>query len=234
MSSEICLRYKRTGESYEGSITIDGVESSRFSNYTFAQKMREVHMLLVNSPKAVVSFVRTDSPNLQPVMLDSVMSELLRTDPTSYIAAHTIPHRTVNLHASNQRKSPLAQRHVVPPGVRSGHATLVDTFGDVVYLEWRGGKVEHPVTGRWVERYKLEIDAGLQILESIQPEGVNPGWVTVRMDDLLRLRDGNATGYYLPRAWNDKGPWISRADLLTKYEQFRKERATCLEKAQTT
>lgn len=234
MSSEICLRYKRVGELYEGEVTIDGVLDSRFQDFTFAQKMRQVHLLLVKSPQAVVSFVRTDSPNLQPVMLDPVMSEVLRTDPASYIQMHTIPHRVLDLREGSQRKSVLAQRHVVPPGIRSGHATLVDSFGDVVYLEWRGGKVEHPVTGRWVERHKLEVDSGVKIIESVQPEGVNPGWVTVSVDNLLALRDGNATGYYLPRAWNEKGPWISRADLLVKYEQFRKERAQCLEKATTT
>lgn len=233
MSSEICLKSKRVGELYEGEITLDGVKDCAFYDFTFAQKMRQVHLLLVQYPEAVVTLMRTDSPNLQPVMLDHVMTQLLRTDPASYIQAHTIPHRVVDL-THNPRKSALASRHVVPPGIRSGHATLADAFGDVVYLAWRSGKVEHPVTGRWVERHKLEVDVGLRVVESIQPEGINPGWVTVRTEDLLGLRDGNATGYYLPRVWNEKGPWISREDLLQKYEQYKKARTECLEKAVTT
>lgn len=226
MLTDILLKYKRVGEAYDGIFFVNGVVSYAFKGLTFSAKMRYLHNFLVELPNdTVVKLARSESPNMLPIFMEQNMVDLLRTDPAAYIQAHTIPHRTIDLR-KNDRTSKLAEKHVVPaPTVRAGHDTLAAALGDVVYLNYRNHRVENPFTGRWCTLAELEKTNDVEVLELIAQEGL--GWVTVHMEQLLKL-DGNTNGYYLPREWNERGPWISKQALCLKYKQYKEDRDKCL------
>ncbi len=236
MSTKILMRYKRVDECYAGELQVNGAVVDLFENVSFAQQTRLLHLLLVKHPDAVVEMQRTDHDGLMPFFLEPHMVQLIIDDPLKYIQAHTIPHRTVDLRKTG-RTSKLAAKHVVPQAttVRAGHATLADTFGDVLYLNFRNGRVEDPVTGRWRPWPDVMAELGLTVLETIVTDAstsgqYSGGWITVRTSELLK---NNVLGFYLPRAWNEDGPWIKYEALAEEYNQYLKERASCLETTKT-
>jgi hypothetical protein len=48
------------------------------------------------------------------------------------------------------------------------------------------------------------------------------------------LIEKQKTRYFLPRAWNTSGPWISHDDLKKLYENYLKEKAECSTKHTAT
>lgn len=234
MLIDLLVKYQRDGEFYSGSIYSYGELQEEFGNYTFAEKIRLVHQALQALPEVRLVFQRTDREGLLPVELDAAMVSLIRSDPAKYIEAHTVPHRVVDLRKGTDRVSKLAEKYEVPKhgAIRAGHDTLAAAFGDVVYLSMRKRRVEHPVTGRWVGVTVLEHELQLPISEIVTlGDELDCGWLVVRTEDLLKLQ---AVGYYLPRDWNEKGPWISRETLQMKFDQYKKDKQSCLEATAAT
>lgn len=238
MTAELLVKYERVGEAYSGTFHVTpeagGVlEPIKFFDLTFSQKIRSLHLLLVDMPSDTsVWFQRTERAGLLPVCIGQKMTDLIREDPTKYIAAHTIPDRRVVVSADKpKRVSKLAQKVEVPSGaeLRIGHATLADAFGDITYLNMRDGRIEHPVTGRWCHAATVEMELGLHFVEAINND--DGSWLTVRTADLLGVH--HAAGFYLPRAWNESAPWISREALQKKFDNYNKEVSQCLEKTST-
>lgn len=227
MSFEIKLEYRRNDTTYAGTL-ISSNESALnygFDGLSFAEMMRLVSVELVKHPDADVLFQRTDRIGLMPVRLAPDMSLLLRTDPEKYIQSHSLPDRTVDLRGSG-RTSKLAEKYVVPKtgAIRSGHATLADAFGLVIYLKAQKGHIEHPHTGRWCTYPRVMEDLHLHELTTVP--GTSAGdWVLVGIADLIK---SNAERYYLPRAWNVDGLWITHEKLTAKYNQYM-EKKTCLD-----
>jgi hypothetical protein len=123
-------------------------------------------------------------------------------DPAAAIQELSPPPRRVIV------RSPVAvsATATVQPVFRAGADTLADAFGEEVYLKVRDGRFEDPATGRWVP---------LGFEQKLVGE-----WVRVAITDLLGLP---ADRFFLPRRWNVSGPWITRAALLEKYEEYMKE-----------
>lgn len=230
MSTEILMRYKRVGESYQGEFQVDGHVVDLFEGISFAQHIRLLHLLLVKHEGATVQMQRTDREGLMPIFMERDMVLMVRDDPTRYIQAHTLPHRVVDMRKKDERTSKLAEKHVVPKTttVRAGHDTLKDAFGDVVYLRLRSGSVEDPVTGRFRIWHEISSQYGLPSAEVVLIPPPGNGWVTVRTADLLAV-SSHVKGFFLPRAWNERGPWISREALSEKYNQYLKGKASCLD-----
>jgi hypothetical protein len=230
MSTEFLLQYKRVEENYDGVIFANGVLEVAFKQYSFATMMTVLHHALAANPDATVKLQRAESANFMPIFMEQNMVDLLRADPAKYIEAHSIPHRVIDLR-KRDRTSKLAEKHVVPrPVIRAGHDTLAAAFGDIVYLSCRNHRVENPITGRWCSVGELEATHGIKVLETIQQD--NGGWVTMALEQLLDLSSGT-NGYYLPREWNAHGPWISKDELVQKYNQYKEERSQCLEATAT-
>lgn len=215
MKPNVELTYRRVGLSYTG--TIDGVE---FLNKTFEEMMLLVHSRLLECPDYGLLISRTERPGLFPVQLEPELLQLLLTDPQQYIQRHTLPDRVADLR-SPDRVSKLAAPYQPPRGgLRSGHDTLADAFGDSVYLRMRSCRVENPCTGRWCTVSELAETCGLKGRQL----DLVAGWVVIATADLLR---SNATRFYLPREWNKSGAWITKAQLQEMYDQFRKDRDQC-------
>ena len=239
MPDEIVLTYHRDGETYAGSLVyaVPGAAPTEFTNKSvqFADKsyawvMREVHVALTDLPEASVKIVRDDRPGLLPVLLDSNARTLLRDDPARFIEVHTIAPRVLDLTNGQKtdRVAKLVERYEIPARsqLRIGHDTLADAFGEVIYLKLHKARVESPIDGRWVVLGAVEQQLGLHVQEALNTEGELSGWATVLTEDLLAV---NTDQYFLPRAWNASGSWISKASLREKYDTYIKEKRHVLD-----
>ncbi len=221
MSDNVELTYKRTGETYEGTIG-----AFKFEGATFAEMMTHAHRFLLNAPAAGLTITRTDRPGLLPAQLEPHLVQLLRTDPVGYIKANSIAPRVLDLRG--EKKSALAsgEKYEMPKtaGLRHGLDTLADAFGEELYARakqfgahWR---YEHPGTGRWSDLHTIE-----HWLDShdtkVSPTGPTSGWLIIRTELLLGTK---ATRFYYPREWNEFGSWITKEQLLAKLNQYKKEK----------
>jgi len=151
------------------------------------------------------------------IALSEVELDIIRTDPTQYINATSVPQMRVIV-GGKGTASPIP-----PVTVRACYDTLADAFGETLYLRRKYASaesssilVESPVTGRWIPLARLA-------LAIVRPgRAAGESWLTVATANVLKIE---APRYYLPRAWNQPGPWIERAALAERLETFRREAA---------
>lgn len=228
MSDDVKLTYRRVGAAYNGVFETGAVEDRlSFECVTFAEMMTQAHRFLVKYPDAGLVLSRTDRAGLLPARLEPALLKLLREDPVTYIKANTIPDRIIDLR--DGKKSALAGDSAQVPrsgGLRHGLHTLADAFGEVVYARGKsmpGGvwRYEHPATGRWADLNTIEHWLGSHDTE-VQPVDHVGGFLLIKVELLLKTR---AERFYYPREWNEFGSWITKEQLQTKLEQFRKDKA---------
>lgn len=172
--------------------------SRSFESLTYASMITKLAGLARRYPAAEV-YLRTGTAERS---LPSELSQLLREDPVAYIRATSLPDIKVVV-----GKSPKTQ--TTP--LRAGYDALAETIGERVYARYRRGQVESPITGRWEP-----IAGWLGTNGSIEGER----WFGISTQALLGLDEPR---YYLPREWNESGPWISHGSLKRKYETFLRE-----------
>ena len=216
------------------------VERASFVEMTYADMFRSLSELANKFPQAKLVMRRLEQgPDSTALGLGEDTCALIRDDPEAYIAQSTLPPQRVVLHLGADAK---VTEGVAVNTIRSGHDTLADAFGDVVFLKQRlvegEQKVESPTTGRWVV---LECDTDGTYFccewwtnEFGDPEGDTDlllpvvqeaeGWAGIPIDKLLSLK---VERFFLPRKWNENGPWISHEELKTKYERYLKEKEAC-------
>ena len=165
-----------------------------------------------------------------PVALqfDKATACLLREDPVAFLRmmdpAMGQPQKLdVSMRVRKERTTAI-KPHPIP----SGYDTLAEAFGDDVYIRRKvvAGSVvyESPITGRWVPVTELGAWAA----------DVNNKWAVVPVINLLHFAD--VEEFFIPRAWNKEGPWISASSLRNKYDKFVTERERCsrIHKADTS
>ncbi len=214
---DVQLAYKRVGHVYQGT-----VNEKPFEDKTFAEVMMLVRQELTTSaPNAGVSVRRTEREGLLPVQLSPDEVKQLRENPEQYIAARSPAPVVLKTPISVTAK---AKARLVPAGtLRTGHDTLADAFGERIYLRARTGRFEHPVDGRWYSFLSSVLYLLVPIREFLTEED-GDGWITIDTVDLLQMYP-SADRFFLPRAWNEPGPWIPRAALQEKYDRFIKEKS---------
>jgi hypothetical protein len=217
---DVVLSHRRVGTSYEGDI-----DGEAFSDCSFSAMMLMVHARLFNRPGCGLRIVRTERQGLFPVQLEPALLRMLREDPLQYIQRHTMPDRVADLRPPD-RISKLAAPYRAPRGgLRAGHATLADAFGDYVYVRLRAGRVENPCTGRWSPIPEMEDNSGITVHQAVlTDEKAKSGWLVIATTKLLQSA---APRFYLPREWNESGSWITKERLQEMYDQFRKDRDSC-------
>lgn len=171
-------------------------------------------------PDATIRFIRVHQGN-QPIVveLSSADAKLLRekaevfTDATSFVS----------------RSVAGAKRSEVPQlrPLRAGHDTLADAFGEKLYCSTRDNSVECPVCGRWhrISAQKITVGCVTGLLLSYE---MRDNWAVASIEELLATQ---RTRYFLPRAWNTSGPWVSHENLQKKYDEYLKEKS-CTETEQ--
>jgi len=244
---DVVVAYKRVGESYTGEIFLrSGEERSTgtsFEDKSYAWIMARFAEVLKEHPSyGGVMDVLSGSRYIRH-RVDIKTAVLLRTDPAAAISSMHHEPRVVIV------KDVIVPAVVdwVEVSVKIGHDTLADAFGDNIYLRLKDEKVEFPFDGRW-KSFTSQITRGHtketgepwerealwipgyhgHVPERavwISPSKVTDSWAVVPTDVLLEI--GKIQGikrYYLPRAWNQSGGWISHEDLQTKYDEYLKEK----------
>lgn len=229
---DVVVAYKRVGETYEGEIFLRSEETRStgmpFEGKGYSWMMSRFAERLKDHPSYGAVMDVLSGQRFIRHRLDSRAVELLRTDPAAAISSMSHEPRTVIV-----RDEPAANASVKVE-LKVGHDTLADAFGDNVYLRLKDDKIECPFDGRW-KQYELEEYGGAtgfvryETVElgdiSILPRYENAHWATVCTSRLKWLGEQRgAQRYYLPRAWNESGGWISHADLEKKYNEYIKEK----------
>lgn len=211
---KIILAYKRRPELVDDIHLFDGYLQEdnirvRLEGKTFAElifKLSERLCGLVLTPHDEVAVIRLEQPSVVHPLSDEEV-EMVRTQPTKYIEALTIPPQRIVLKVKDE----VSVRDGVKTNIRAGIETLVDAFGDDVYIRERSGKYESPITGRW------ELPGNIEVWTL---EATN-GWAAVPTAELLNQKKER---YYLPRIWNISGSWITHEDLQAKYDKYIEEK----------
>lgn len=248
MSVEVTLEYQRVGHTMLSKgriISKDGglvTEETEFETIDYKPMMKALAVVLKNwpledVPDLTVLVQRTDRAGLLPYKLDAQTVALLRKDPVAGIEAlsFSTASPTVAELAAKTLASPPA-----PPTMRTGHATLADTFGDSIAFKVRGHELECPGCGYWglyttpgllndPERAGMTFKTAFvcpkkcrgRFVVSCQKE-----WGFVEVDYLLNKT--TLEQFYFPRVWNGGQPWVSREDLQKKLIEYKKEKEKAL------
>jgi len=234
MTSVIVLKYKRDVDKSTGKIELQGSGAPQvlhvFERTEFSPMLTLFAEALIKHPEADAIIQRTDRDGLVPYNLERKTTDLFRTDPIAAITAMASPFGSPST-AVQRVKQEQEERTSPSGGLRVGYAILADGFGDELYARFDNErlKVECPCCGIWAntvgKHFKMEC---LNPKCSIFTKHVEFGsptdkWATFKTADLLAM---HSLRYYFPRTWN-VGSWISWADLNDKYEQYKKEKASC-------
>lgn len=247
MSTEVILEYKRvdmlsSGRIYVHAIFRDeegnvvggggGVTPFEFERLDFEAMLFKFAEYLQQFPNAVGVIQRTDRPNLVPYTLDERTTELFRLDPVAAVKSMSAPMGS----PSNVIKRVREEKTPITSGLRVGHSTLADAFGEELYSRYDVDRmrVECPCCGIWAALHTRDED-GKQFIScknpSCAPHGKplflqrrNGRWAAFSTFDLLATHSDR---FYFPRAWNDGKVWITWEGLNNKYEQFQKEKKSC-------
>lgn len=235
---DIRMHYGRDGETYNGSLAVNGHTSTddgsieHFTGYTFARMMsrlaKQIRRFNAGNVKVVLSRTEKAGSNYE---LDKDTIQLLRDDPAAAIRSMTHPDRVVKVPVGG--KNPPQKNVGVSMGsrLRAGHDTLADAFGDEVYVlvDLARDALECPVCGRLKGEFAevsphstARMYGCTNCMNGFIVQLCGDNWASIRTAELIQVK---ADRFYLPRQWNKGGPWITRIDLTRKYRAFEKERA---------
>jgi len=234
------MEYVRDGENYSGSIwaQIDPAMSYlcelKLTGVSFAQLLTHLARCVRRVDECEgVALMYLGASN-EYAMSPSEIRQL-RDDPAAAIRSMREPDRVVIVRDLKKATTP-KERELVHPQLRAGHDTLADAFGRYIYFRLRSGRIECPYDGRWKEYTILVSDGSPSVFYEgptteeyrslwFSPRIVNETWARTFTETLLDVGEKKGLSrYYLPRQWNESGPWISHEDLQVKYETFCKER----------
>ena len=222
-----------------------------FKGKTYAKLMGRFAELARDNKEAALIVLRLDqTPKPVAMALDEAASELLRTDPVLYIKATNPPPRRVKIKIEddvgipkvkenlNTDPTPSVEPWMAP--IRGGHDTLVESFGDSIYCRVSGNLIECPSCGRWASTKdagdgEAEMECASCLFHDVFTITHTPeqSWAIIPTEALIQ-NGGNRHRFFIPRAWNQGGPWIKTEQLRQKYETFCKERTDASECSETS
>lgn len=229
MDELVSLRYQAApSERFNGDILVTDIgpdqearidaETQRvmsFMGLTFAQMLRELAAELRDRDRAAVLFQRLDLPGLRGVLLPPDIVHLLRTD---------VPEAVRALSFSVKSSSKEAPKQVVTPVLKAGVDTLVDSFGETVFVRIRDGHIECPGCGRW-SQFATPFVCQKTCEIQVQGERSDTDWFEVRVEDLLQT-GGHKGNFYIPRAWAPASGRISLSELNQELTSWRLQKET--------
>jgi len=243
--ANVMLEYGREGTAYHAMLWVE-VEPNkgyalkeRLEGVTFAQLMTRLAREAREQREwghdvEHVELQRLELEGSVYAMAPSEIAQLIE-DPAAAIRSMREPDRTVVVR-DLKKPTTSKEREQVHPRLRAGHDTLADAFGRYIYFRLRSGRIECPYDGRWKEYTTLVSDGTPSVFYEgpvtekyrslwFSPRIVNEIWARTFTETLLDVGEKKGLSrYYLPRQWNESGPWISHEDLQVKYEAYCKER----------
>lgn len=240
---EVTLAYRREGSTMlsAGRVSVKQDDAPAhdevsFEHLEYKRMMRELSYALRKLPDGVETKViiqRTDRPGINPYVLDPASVSLLRTDPVAGLAAMSVESPSPMQVLENIKKA--AAPPTPLPTLRVGNETLADAFGENVAFKVRAHELECPGCGFWgvytTPRLLNDPDRAGQVFKTAFVchkrcnqrfiVSCHKEWGFVGVEDLLKTP---LAAFYLPRGWNNRRPWVSRADLQQKYDDYKKEK----------
>ncbi len=229
---KVVLEYKREGQQSTGQVLVDEEVLHTFTRVEFEPMLYAFASALRDHPEAIGVIQRTDRPGLIPYVLDTNTVDLFRSDPVAAIRSMSTPYGSplTTVKRTKEERTPIAS------GLRIGHNTLADSFGEELYARFDKdrNRVECPCCGIWglVETadtngshtVRCHNPSCVVFQRTLQLKRHNGRWASFLTFDLLTTHSDR---FYFPRAWNDGQIWISWENLNTKYQQFLKEKKSC-------
>lgn len=174
---------------------------------TFAEKEEKVNVFAR----------RSDLPNQPAFRFDEELVNLMHVDPVSVM--RTLSPAPIKVFA--KKNDPTASSPL-----RVGFDAIAATLGTSVYIRRRGDQVECPGCGRWAPIRTGTPDPQLVVSRclssachaTLRITCHNDRWASVRVKTLLV--DPDRERFFLPREWNNPGPWVTREDLEKKYRDW--------------
>lgn len=233
MKHDIRMDYVRLGDKYAGEIYVQIQPTRGFllwkevSEVKFVQLMTKLaNCIRAHADVESVCLSRKEVKN-SSYYLDQETIKLFIKDPAAAIKSMSQPDRVVHV------------RDKAPALLRAGTKTLADAFGEEIYIRQRGPSrtsSECPFCGRWwlFRSLVAEGEDSDRLFKftcescSISIGGVvrSASWVAIQVQDLLNTAQPR---FFLPRAWNTSGSWITRSELEAKLKRYIKEKNECLE-----
>lgn len=208
---------------YLDTVCVNKSENKReeFTDLTYREAMKLLIVAAREFIDAELYLSRLDQlPVPIAIRFDCPTATLLREDPVAFLRMMDPvlgrPQR-LDVSMSTRKEHPQVLK---PQPIPAGYDTIAESFGDDVYIRRRHlssdevALYESPLTGRWVPAGEI----------GTWTVGVNNRWGRVMVKNLLSTDEPR---FFLPRAWNKDGPWISREALQEKYDEFCKEREEC-------
>ncbi len=231
----VILSYKRVeGDLSTGSIAISGAGSKdpkvlqSFEKITFPVLMRIFAAQLIAFPAAGGVIQRTDRPGLIPITLRLDEVDLFRTDPAEAIRQRTIPPQRVVIGVDRSERDRKVEETL---HLDTGHMSLAECFGDLVYARTRikseSCEVECHVCGTWAPvlpvndtrwSYRCSDCNTWFALDDLAHEA---GFAGVSVKSLLETKK---EVFFLPRRWNNHRNWVTRATLEKLFREYVKEK----------
>jgi hypothetical protein len=92
------------------------------------------------------------------------------------------------------------------------------------------GRIECPGCGIWADVKEASFQCRNPTCAFSRPEHAFAVRLTKKWGALntLQLIQVGSWRYFMPRAWNGGRPWISWTELSEKYEEYKKEKMSCL------
>ncbi len=233
---KIVLAYKRREELVNDAHLFDGYilenqSETRLNGKTFAElifTLSEVVRAQRQKSQVGVFMVRLEQPSVEHAVSDDAV-ETICVHPHKYIEALSPPPQRIVLKVNH--RAPTSATATV--GLRAGVETLIDAFGESVYVQVKNGEAECPRCGRWRGTMWRRggstavkcVECGFLVVAHAQfrIDG-HSDWAAIFTEDLLGVDAQDTPRFFLPRAWNTSGPWITREDLQKKYDKYVEEK----------
>lgn len=208
-AGDTCTGFIKVRTTTDGSAPSGVGWRTPFEKISFRAMMSNVARYLQGSLTKTVTVQRTDREGLAPVPLPTELVELLRNDPVAAIRALSPPPQTVNIGRSVPTR--------VAPVFVAGHDTLSEAIGENVYSRLNANnEVECPGCGYWSVASEPFACRRCSLASGVT---YTASWAVFSVADLLAL---DRPRYYLPRAWNKYGIWITKGDLEQEYINWLK------------
>lgn len=221
---------------------------NHFEDNTFEEVIKAFSALAQDVPDAELFMMRLEQkPKPIAMHLDEQQATMLRENVEAFLRTISPPPQRVVI-----RKTDNIAVSATSAVFKAGHEALADAFGDEIYIRtrkwwkdersstpvWRG-EIESVFDGRWKECHTIVginedgktiscpgdiYDCAISLATTFKK--VNDNWAKVNVVQLLAIGEKREQKrYFLPRAWNTSGPWITHGDLKKKYLEFLKEAA---------
>lgn len=228
---KLILAYKRRKALVDDTHLLDGYlqEDSvrlKLNGKTYAELIFELSERLrglVLTPHDEVAVIRLEQPSVVHAMDDNQV-EMIRTHPHKYIEATSLPPQRIVLKVDD--KVPVGT--MMATSIRAGIETLVDAFGEELYVQIKDGKAECPLCGRWRAEAVKQMDVWVMCEDcgAVARCGLKrvENWAPVLTAPLLERYKKTKPRFFFPRLWNISGPWVTHEDLQARYAKYLEEK----------